>query len=142
MTKLSAHFTLEEFTFSQTAARKGLDNTPSPQVLANLRRTAEGLEGVRIILGGAPINVSSGYRSPAVNAAVGGAKASQHLTGEACDFTAPQFGPPQAVFDAIKRSGIGYDQLLLEFDRWVHISFADRQRKQALVIDNIGTRAA
>lgn len=142
MTKLTSHFSLEEFTLSQTAARQGLDNTPSPEVAANLLRTATGLEAVRVVLGGAPINISSGYRSPAVNAAVGGAKNSQHLTGQACDFTAPRFGTVQQVFDAIKRSGIAYDQLIIEFGRWVHISFADKPRKQALVIDNQGTRSA
>lgn len=139
---LSPHFTLEEMTVSQTAARKGLDNTPSPEVQARMRKTAQGLEGVRVVLGGAPIIISSGYRSPAVNAAVGGAKASQHLTGEAVDFTAPRFGSVIDVFNAIKSSGIKYDQLIQEFGSWVHISFSAKPRGQALIIDRNGTRPA
>ena len=142
MTQLTTHFALEEFTLSQEAARKGLDNTPTPEAMANLLRTATGMEAVRVVLGGAPISISSGYRSPSVNAAVGGAKNSQHMTGMACDFTAHRFGTVQQVFDAIKRSGIAYDQLIIEFGRWVHISFSDKPRKQALVIDNNGTRNA
>lgn len=139
---LSTHFALDEFTLSQTAARMGLDNTPPADVLKRLQTTALGLEGVRVVLGGAPINISSGYRSPAVNKAVGGVPTSQHTTGQAVDFTAPRFGTVQQVFDAIKRSSIAYDQLIIEFGRWVHISFTDKPRKQALVIDNTGTRSA
>lgn len=139
---LSTHFTLDEFTLSQTAARQGINNTPTGEAMDNLRRTAQGMEAVRVVLGGAPIIVSSGYRSPALNAAVGGAKNSQHLTGQACDFTAPRFGSVQEVFDAIKRSGIAYDQCIVEFGRWIHISFSAAPRRQALVIDNNGTRSA
>lgn len=139
---LSTHFTLDELTLSQTAARQGIDNTPTGEALDNLRRTAQGMEAVRVVLGGAPIIVSSGYRSPALNAAVGGAKTSQHLTGQACDFTAPRFGSVQEVFDAIKRSGVAYDQCIVEFGRWIHISFSAAPRRQALVIDNHGTRSA
>ena len=139
---LSPHFTLAEMTVSQTAARNGIDNTPTHEVLARMRKTAQGLEAVRTVLGGAPIIISSGYRSPAVNAAVGGAKASQHLTGEAVDFTAPRFGSVVDVFDAIRRSGIKYDQIIQEFGSWVHISFSDKPRGQALIIDSNGTRPA
>lgn len=140
--QLSPHFTLDEFTFSQTAARKGIDNDPPADVLANLQRTANGMEAVRVVLGGAPIHISSGYRSPALNAAVGGAKASQHLTGQACDFTAPRFGTVQEVFDAIRRAGVAFDQIIVEYGRWVHISFSDKPKGQALVIDHNGTRLA
>lgn len=139
---LSPHFTLAEMTVSQTAARRGIDNTPPPEVVARLRKTAQGMEGVRVVLGGAPILISSGYRSPAVNSAVGGAKSSQHMTGEAVDFTAPRFGSVVDVFDAIRRSGIKYDQLIQEFGSWVHISFSDKPRGQALIIDRNGTRPA
>jgi len=140
MTYLSPHFTLSEMTISQTAARLGLDNTPPPDVLAALRRTALGLEGVRVRLGGAPIIVSSGYRAPEVNRAVGGSPRSQHMTGQAVDFTAPRFGTPRQIVDALVDADIGYDQLILEFDRWVHISWADQPRHHALIIDRTGTR--
>lgn len=140
MNYLSPHFTLEELTVSQEAARRGIDNTPTPEAMEALKRTAMGLEAVRMRLGGAPILVSSGYRSPAVNAAVGGSKSSQHMRGEAADFTAPRFGNPRAIVDALVDSDVPYDQLILEFGRWVHISFSQRPRRQALVIDTTGTR--
>ena len=136
------HFTLEELTFSQTAARLGLNNEPPPDVVDALTRTAHGLEMVRVLLQ-APILVSSGYRSPRVNRAVGGAANSQHILGEAADFTAPGFGPPEMIVRAIMRSTrpIPYDQLIVEFGRWVHISFSREPRHQALVIDHDGTQA-
>jgi len=138
---LSPHFTLEELTASQTAARLGLDNTPPPEVVDALTRTAMGLEGVRTVLG-APIIISSGYRNPDVNHAVGGQPNSQHQKGEAADFICPGFGTVQAVFDAIKRSGIDYDQMAIEYSRWIHISFSYNNRRQSLIIDQSGTRLA
>lgn len=140
ITWLSPHFTLAELTLSQTAERLGLDNTPPPEVMEALRRTCLGLEAVRVRLGGAPILISSGYRSPAVNQAVGGSPNSQHTRGEAVDFTAPGFGGPRQVVDALADSEVPYDQLILEFGRWVHISFSARPRHMALVIDRAGTR--
>jgi hypothetical protein len=137
---LSPHFTLDELTFSQTAERLGLNNDPGPEVLAALKRTALGLEAVRVRLGGAPILVSSGYRAPPVNAAVGGSPSSQHMRGEAVDFTAPRFGVPRQIVDALADSDVPYDQLILEFGRWVHISFSGNPRRHALVIDRSGTR--
>jgi hypothetical protein len=137
---LSSHFTLEEMTLSQAAERLGLDNTPTPEALAALKKTCLGLEAVRMRLGGAPVVISSGYRSPEVNAAVGGAKTSQHLKGEAADFTAPQFGSPRAICDALADSDVPFDQLILEYGRWVHISFADKHRHEVLQIDRTGTR--
>lgn len=140
---LSAHFALAEFVTSQTAARKGIDNTPPANVLAALKRTAQGLEAVRVRLGCAPISVTSGYRSPALNAAIGGSENSQHMTGEAADIICPRFGTPTEVATALRDSGIAYDQLILEYPGrggWVHISFSDRPRGHALQIDAHGTR--
>lgn len=137
---LSPHFTLAEMTVSQEAARRGLDNTPPPNIVEALRRTCLGLEAVRVRLGCAPIIVNSGYRSPAVNAAVGGSNNSQHMTGQAADIICPAFGGPTEVAAALRDSGIEYDQLILEFNRWVHISFAPNPRRQALIIDRAGTR--
>ena len=99
-TMLTPHFTLDEFTASQTAARMGLPNMPSGQEMANLQRTAETMEKVRTILGDKPVLISSGYRSPAVNAAVGGASNSAHMSGLAVDFTAPGFGSPLDICHA------------------------------------------
>ena len=137
---LSPHFTLAEFVVSDTAARRGIDNDPPAELLHALKRTAQGLEAVRVRLGGAPIIISSGYRCPALNAAVGGQPSSQHTRGEAADFIAPRFGSPTEVAATLRDSGVDYDQLIIEFGRWVHISFSQAPRHQALVIDARGTR--
>lgn len=136
---LSQHFTLAEMTVSETAARRGIDNDPPPDVVERLKHTALGLEAVRIRLG-APIVVSSGYRSPALNAAIGGAQNSDHTRGDAADFICPGFGAPSTIVSALKDSGIQFDQLIEEFGRWVHISFGPRMRGQVLRIDRNGTR--
>jgi zinc D-Ala-D-Ala carboxypeptidase len=141
MIYLSTNFTLDEFTNSQTAERSGIDNTPPDSLLPTLRRTAYGLELVRTLLSNRPILVSSGYRSAALNAAVGGSATSQHSLGEAVDFTCPTYGTPEQIVRAIAASSIPYDQVIQEFGRWVHISFGPRNRRQALVIDKQGTRS-
>ena len=138
--RLSPHFTLAEFVTSQEAARRGIDNTPAPDVVERLRRTAAGLEAVRIRLGGAPIIVTSGYRSSQLNDAIGGSRTSQHMRGEAADIICPSFGGPNEVAAALRDSGIEYDQLILEYGRWVHVSFSDKPRHMALIIDKAGTR--
>jgi hypothetical protein len=123
-TNLSDHFTLEELVLSQTAAREGIDNTPSPEIVENLRRLAGVLEEVRNLLGGVAILISSGYRSPALNRAVKGANKSAHMDGLAADFTAPRFGTVLEVANKIAASSIAYDQLIHEFGSWVHIGLA------------------
>lgn len=146
MMYLSTNFTLDEFTNSQTAERNGIDNTPPDSMLPTLRQTAYGLELVRTLLNNKPILISSGYRSPALNAAAGGAQGSQHLLGEACDFTCPTYGTPEQVVRAIVASKIPFDQVILEYYNpqkrtgWVHISFSAKNRRQALTIDKMGTR--
>lgn len=142
--KLSSHFTLAEFTASQTASRLGIDNAPTPEALENLRYVAQGLEGIRILLG-VPIIVSSGYRCLDLNRAIGSKDSSQHVKGQAVDFTAPGFGSPRAVMDRLLDAGIEYDQAILEFASngggWLHMSFVrSGSRHQALVIDKDGTR--
>jgi hypothetical protein len=139
---LTRHFSLEEMTASETAARKGLDNSPSPEILDALIVTANGLERVREELGGKPIHINSGYRSAKVNAAVGGKATSQHVKGEAADIICPAFGPPSAVARAIEaaKDRIGYDQLIYEFHAWVHISFTDAPRGMVLTINSKGVQ--
>ena len=138
---LSTHFTVDEFTQSQTAAREGIDNTIPLELLPTAKRTAYGLELVRTLLNSHPVLISSGYRCHELNEKVGGSKLSQHILAEAADITVPTYGTPAQVVAAIVRSSIPYDQCILEFGRWVHISFTDIPRKQALVIDKDGTRA-
>jgi len=137
--QLSAHFTLEELTRSEVALRKGLDNTPSPEIVANLTELALGLEKVRELLG-YPLHVNSAYRSPKVNSAVGGSKASAHMEGYAADFVCPRYGDVNAICHAIMDSTLDYDQLIAEFGAWVHISFDPKMRHANLTIDANGTR--
>lgn len=137
---LSPHFTLAELIHSQTAARRNIDNRPTDAVLVNMKNIlCPGLEQVRELLG-KPILISSGYRSPRLNASIGGSVKSQHMEGLAADFTCPGYGSPLMVAQLIKKSGIEFDQLLYEFDSWVHISFAKHPRRQVLTIDARGTR--
>jgi zinc D-Ala-D-Ala carboxypeptidase len=138
--KLSPHFTLAELTHSQTAARLGIDNTPAPEMVDALRKTAELLERVRALLG-KPILVSSGYRSARLNKAVNGAASSAHMLGCAADFSCPGFGSPLEICHAIVASDISFDQLIHEFRAWVHIAWAPLPRRQVLTIDAGGTRA-
>jgi len=140
--KLSPNFSLEELTFSQVASRRGIDNTPSAKVKDNLERLAFFLEQVRKVFN-KPFLISSGYRSKEVNESVGGSKTSQHCEGCAADFNVKGVSP-DAVVRAIVNADIPYDQVILEFDSWVHISVptvkGSTPRKQALVIDNKGKR--
>ncbi|MGA7447282.1 MAG: D-Ala-D-Ala carboxypeptidase family metallohydrolase [Terriglobales bacterium] len=139
---LTLHFTLEELTYSEMAARLGLDNTPTPTVLANLRLVAAVMEKIRVIVGGKPIVVHSGYRSVEVNRAVGGVGTSAHCRGLACDFVCPGFGAPLEVALAILKSDIEYDQLILEYG-WVHVGLAEEGsafRREALTKRSSGSQ--
>ena len=138
---LSQHFTLQEFCHSQTAARLGIDNMLPVDLYSNAVKTCAGLEKVRLRLNSNAILISSGYRCPELNKAVGSKSTSQHLTAQAVDFTCPTYGPPGHIVSAIVKSDIPYDQIILEFGNWVHISFSDQNRRQALVIDHLGTRS-
>jgi len=137
---LTEHFTLDELTHTD---HRELENTPNEQELANLKRLAEFLETVKGVLGGKPIMVNSAFRSKMVNDAVGSKDTSQHRIGCAADLRVPGVTPDEVV-KAIIASGIGYDQVIREFDRWTHISIpntpAGIPRKQALIIDKSGTR--
>ena len=132
--KVSEHFTLEELSFSEMAARRGLDNSPGPSVVTNLGLVAAALEKVRTLLGDKPIAVHSAYRSADVNRAVGGVVTSAHCHGLACDFVCPAFGTPAEVALSILKSDIEYDQLILEYG-WVHVALAQEgslSRREAL----------
>ena len=134
---LSPHFTLDELTHTD---HREIDNSPTQDEINNLQQLANFLEEVKTVLGGKPIMISSGFRCKALNDAVGSKDTSQHRTGFAADFRVPGMTPDEVV-RAVIASGIGYDQIIREFDRWTHISVADKPRKQALIIDKSGTRA-
>jgi hypothetical protein len=131
--KLSPHFQLVEFTRSSTSSRLGIDNTPTDAHLENLKRLTNVLEQVRAILG-APIIITSGYRSPALNRAVDGSATSSHCDGLAADFHAPGFGSDMQVAQAIAESDIQFDQLIFEQARstWVHLGIDPRMRRQVI----------
>lgn len=142
---LSPHFTLAEMVKSSVALRKGLDNTPPPEVIANLKALCENvLEPVRSHFG--MVTINSGYRSPAVNRAAGSKTSkSQHVSGHAADFECPGTANAQ-VADWIRRM-LKFDQLILEFHTpgdphsgWVHVSWAGpANRNHVLTISKDGT---
>jgi uncharacterized protein YcbK (DUF882 family) len=138
---LSPHFTLDELTHTD---HREIDNVPNEAEIVNLKRLADFLEQVKAVLGGKPIMVNSAFRCKALNDAVGSKDTSQHRVGCAADIRVPGMTPDQVV-RAVIASGIGYDQVIREFDRWTHISVpngaGDKPRRQALIIDKQGTRA-
>ena len=140
ITPLSLHFSLEELT---TTDHRQFENTTNPDELANLNRLAKFLEQVKTVLGGKPVMINSAFRSAQVNAAVGSKDTSQHRIGCAADIRVPGMTPDEVV-KAVMAAGLGYDQIIREFDRWTHISIPnnpeDKPRQQALIIDRSGTR--
>ena len=138
--QLTEHFSLEELTHTD---HREFDNTPNDAELENIKRLAEFLEEVKTVLSGKPIMVNSAFRSKQVNDAVGSKDTSQHRIGCAAGIRVPSMTPDEVV-RAVIASGIGYDQIIREFDRWTHISVpnepARAPRKQALIIDKQGTR--
>ena len=142
--QLSPNFSLKELTASETAERHGIDNTPTPEIIENLKLLAAALQEVRTLLGNKPIQINSGYRSPAVNEKLGSKPTSDHCKGLAADFVCPSFGSPDEIVRAIMGSAIPYKQVIREFDRWVHFAIpapGEEPRRQALIIDKQGTRS-
>jgi hypothetical protein len=140
MTKLSEHFTLEELTFSQEAARLGIDNTPPPEAEVCLTRLCVSLlEPARIILAthygrDVPLHVDSGFRAPVLNKRIGGATNSAHMFGRAADLV-PIGVDIVGAFDVLRAADLPYDQIIFECKAWIHIAIPDSEaeaRRQAL----------
>ena len=137
MTRLSKNFTLQEFTKSQTALRRGLDNTPSDEHLAKAKELFENVvQKVRDHFGVTVIN--SGYRGPSLNEAVGGSTKSQHCKGEAVDIECPG----TANYDVANfiKDNLEFDQLILEFytpgvpdSGWVHVSYKSEGNRKIVL---------
>jgi zinc D-Ala-D-Ala carboxypeptidase len=127
-TWLSPHFALEELIATQ---HRQYDNRPPPAVRAVLAQTATRMEAVRHLLGDHTVSVSSGYRCPELNRAVGGAATSAHLAGHAVDFNCYGFGAPLEVCRAIAASDLLFDQVIEE-GSWIHLSFDPRSRRRVL----------
>ncbi len=126
----SRYFSLDALTFSDTAARLHIDNTPPSTVVTALADTAGRLDQVCDLLA-KPVLLVSAYRSPDLNAAMGGKPTSSHVSGRAVDFICRDFGTPQQVCERIVKAGIKFDQLIQEGE-WVHISFDPQMRNQVL----------
>jgi len=128
---LSEHFTLDEATHSDTAIRMGIPNQPSTLQLENMKVAAQKLEQLRAVTG--PLNINSWLRLPDVNVAVGGSKVSSHMDGWAIDVSSSKLTPIQLCHE-VEKAGIKFDQMIHEFGRWMHISFAPEMRQQKLTI--------
>ncbi|HRS68538.1 MAG TPA: D-Ala-D-Ala carboxypeptidase family metallohydrolase [Paludibacteraceae bacterium] len=138
-----SYFTIKELSNSSTAKKLGIDNTPTPEIRAKLNTLISVLDKIREQYG-KPITVTSGYRCPELNKAVGGAvnpdgtPKSQHCKGEAADLVGANKAETKKIFEIAKELG-NYDQLLFETNKagsvWVHISYkASGNRK--MCIDN------
>lgn len=146
--KLSQHFSLAEMTKSQTAERKGIDNTPSAEETQNLKALCINvLEYIRLHFN-KPVTINSGFRCKKLNTATGGSKKSQHMTGQAADIEIA--GIDNLELAHWIADNINFDQLICEFHTpgipdsgWVHVSWnaSGKQRKQVLTIDKNGTRS-
>lgn len=130
------YFSIRELTESETATRKGIDNTPTAEVKANLTAlVANVLDPLREVYG-KPIVVSSGYRCARLNRAVGGVAKSQHLTGQAADIRSVSRSPAEnkKIFDLIVKKKLPFDQLIDEYGyKWVHVSFCDGKNRRQVI---------
>lgn len=142
MTQLTKHFSLKELTHSDTAVKHNLENTPNGVQYRNLLNLAAFLEFVREYVG-CPLKISSGFRSTEVNKLVGGRAKSDHLDGRAADTNALGMDTKK-YFQLLADSNLPYDKIILEYDRWVHISIAPEgkaARRMKLIIDELGERS-
>lgn len=131
------YFTIKELTKSDTALRHGISNVPNKQQENNLRKLVETVLDPLREKYGKPIIVTSGFRSEKLNLILGGAKTSQHQTGEAVDIRSVEDTPEEnkKIFDLIKELDLPFDQLINEYNYdWIHVSCSDKNRKQILNI--------
>jgi zinc D-Ala-D-Ala carboxypeptidase len=138
MTKISRRFHLRALLRSETARRRCIPNKPAARHVRRLRRVARGLDRVEHALGHR-LQINSGYRSQALNRAVGGVATSQHTRGEAVDIECRAYGSPLELARAIVRAGVRFDQLIYEYGcndegGWVHLSFSAKPRRRTLTI--------
>ncbi len=131
---MGKYFTIDELTRSTTAKKYGIDNTPSPEAKSALENLIEKLLDPIREAHGSPITVNSGYRSSALNRAVGGVATSQHTKGEAADITAGSQAENRELFELILTLKLDFDQLIDERDyTWLHISLKENgNRRQVL----------
>ena len=133
--RLSKNFALSEITHSNTAKRLGIANEPTETHLQNMQNLVDNLlQPLRDAVG--PIRISSGYRNPSLNRAIGGSSSSQHCKGQALDLQFWEMGKMnnKIIYDWILQSGLEFDQMINEFDfAWIHVSLKEKNnRKQVL----------
>ena len=150
MTQISTHFSIAEFTASDTAQRRGIDNDLPVELYASAHATCEMLEKIRNHLSSLagkpiPIQITSGYRCGTLNQAIGSSSSSDHVHARAADIKAPEFG---SAFDVSKAlapmvSALGIGQLIFEYNSWTHVStrLPDKIINRIITIDKRGTRA-
>jgi len=144
--QLSKNLSLAEVMRSETAKRKGVSNMPTEAHIANFKLLAEKVfQPIREHFG-VPIHISSGYRSAALNKAVGGSATSQHCTGEAIDIDMDGTSITNKQIFEFVRDNVNFDQMIAEFPvdgnpAWVHVSYEStgKQRKQILVAKKVGS---
>lgn len=131
MAKIHKYFTIDEMCKSNTAAKLGIKNVPTAEIIENLDELIEHVLDPLREAWGKPIRVNSGYRCPKLNKAVGGVAKSQHLKGEAADITVGTRRENKMLYEYI-RTNLEYDQLINESNfAWVHVSYRKKNRKQA-----------
>ena len=129
------YFTIRELTRSDTARRLGIDNTPPASAVTAMHALVDNVLDPLREAWGAPIHVNSGYRCPALNKAVGGAPASQHMLGEAADITAGSKTKNQRLYILLRQLDLPVDQAINEHDfSWIHVSYGPRQRRHYFAI--------
>lgn len=129
------HFTIEELTRSTTARLRGINNTPSQQVIDNLTALVDNVLDPLREAWGKPIHVNSGYRCRALNKAVGGVPTSQHMRGEAADITGGSRNANRELYSLLKRLDLPVDQAINEHDfQWIHVSYGPRHRRHYFAI--------
>jgi zinc D-Ala-D-Ala carboxypeptidase len=148
--KLSAHFDLEEFTCSDTAARMCINNDLPIELLAEAKKTADMMEAIRAYLSDrlqkpCPVIITSAYRCPQLNKAIGSSETSDHIKMMACDFKAPAFGSPYDICRELApaMSMLGIGQIIYEFESWIHVStrIPDKVINRIITINKDGTHA-
>ena len=148
--KLSAHFDLEEFTCSDTAARMCINNDLPIELLAEAKKTADMMEAIRAYLSDrlqkpCPVIITSAYRCSQLNKAIGSSETSDHIKMMAVDFKAPSFGSPYDICRELSpaMSMLGIGQLIFEWGSWIHVStrIPDKIINRIITIDKNGTHA-
>lgn len=136
--RLTPHFNLDELTHSNTAVRLNIDNTPLPEEIEKLKYLAEKLEDVRMVLDHNSILISSGFRCLELNRVLKSKDTSHHIICRAVDFTCPNFGDVNQIMKKLRDTNIQFEQCLLEYNSWIHLSFPEKGKKPKRQMLRIG----